>query len=145
MEKPHINFSVQRILSLLRVMAGSTMNAGMLWRIIIGSVCCAALALFIFAYFTYMWAINTELPQTITTKDRNAFLLTDLKKVITLYQSKEETYNRLLHTRPEAPFYAKGKGVVLTPPPEALQNVVDTSASGTVPLAPGVKGTSVLP
>jgi hypothetical protein len=121
------------------------MNAGTLWRVMIGSVFCAIIATCVFAYLTYTWAANTELPKTITKRDRNAFSLTDLKKVITLYQTKEERYNELLKTPPAAPPYAKGKGVVIASPPEVLQGVVDISASGTPSLVPQGKGTSILP
>jgi hypothetical protein len=136
MEKPHINFSVHRVLSLLRAIVGGTMNAGVLWRVMIGSVFCAVIATCVFSYLTYTWAANTELPKTITKRDRNAFSLTDLKKVITLYQAKEERYHDLLNTRPIAPPYAKGKGVVVDAPSEVLKENVGAVASSTSPLMP---------
>jgi hypothetical protein len=143
MEKPTTNFSVSRVLFLVKSMKGRTMNADTLWRIIIGSVCGVTIALCVFAYFTYVWAVNTELSQEASKKDRDTFLLTDIKKVITLYQIKEETYKELLHTRPEAPPYAKGKGIVITPSPEIIQESVAVSASGTPPLPQTVKNPSI--
>lgn len=143
MEKPNINFSVSHIIASAKAMVGRTMNADTLWRVIMGSVFCVTLAVCVFAYLTYMWAINTELPQGVTKRDHNVFSLTDLKKAITLYQTKEETYNKLLSTRPVAPPYAKGKGVVIAPPDSSAKDTV-SEASGTPSIVPVVKD-SVLP
>jgi hypothetical protein len=135
MEKPTINFSVSRMLSSLRGIVGRTMNADTLWQVIIGSVLCALVATCIFAYFTYVWAVNTEVAQVVTKKDHSTFSLSDIKKVIVQYQTKEERYNELLRTHPIAPPYMKGRGVVVASPSGVLKDTV-VEATGTLPLSP---------
>jgi hypothetical protein len=144
MEKPTKNFSVAHVLFFVKSMKGRTMNADTLWRTILGSMGVVTIALCIIAYFTYIWAVTTDLTQAVIKKDRDTFSLADVKKVITIYQAKEEAYKALLHTRPEAPPYAKGKGVVITPP-ETIKESASASASGTPALPSSTKGTSTLP
>lgn len=144
MEKPTKNFSVSRVLFFVKSMKGRTMNADTLWRTILGSMGAVTIMLSILAYFTYIWAVNINLPQAVIKKDRDTFSLADIKKVIMLYQKKEEAYKELLHTRPEAPPYAKGQGVVVAPA-ETTKESGRVSASGTPPLSSSTKGTSTLP
>lgn len=142
MEKSHINFSAPRLLSTVRMVVTRMMNADALWRIMIGSVVCLICASALFAYVTYVWAVNTETTTVTKKRDPNAFLLTDLKKVIVQYQAKEERYNTLLITRPTAPAYAKGKGIdiVISEAP-----AVTSVASGTPQLSPHTTTPSTIP
>lgn len=142
MEKSLTNFSAQRLLFAVRTVFARMMNADSLWRIIIGSVVCLVCATALFAYVTYVWAVNSETTTVPTKRDPNAFLLTDLKKVIVQYQAKEERYNALLTTRPTAPAYAKGKGIDIgTSEFQAVTSV----ASGTPQLSPDTKAPSTIP
>lgn len=133
MEKPHIQFSVPHMLSLMKAMVGRTMNANTLWRIIIGSVFVATMSIGVFAYFTYTWANNTELPAVLTKKDPNTFSSVDLKKTILLYREKEERYNALLTTAPIAPFYTKGKSTMPSAVSSSTASDIIFEASGTSP------------
>ncbi len=133
MEKPHVKFSVPQIFSFFRAMVERSMNANTLWRVMIGSVFVVTLGICIFTYLTYTWANSIESQQVPTKKDHDTFSPADLKKAIAIYHAKEGRYNDLLSTRPTAPLYAKGAGVLILSPQAPQEHI---TASGTPPLVP---------
>lgn len=135
MEKPNLNISLSSSLHAIRAVVARTMDPDIMWRFIMATSICAAIAIGVFAYFTYLWAANVEVTTTPAKKDRIEFSLEELRAVIRVYQTKEATYEILLHEKPTVPEYAQGKGLVISPV---------TSASTTPGIDQGV-GSSTKP
>lgn len=113
MEKPKINFSVARSVASFKGIVGRSANPDVMWRFVLIFFLCAITVLCVFAYVTYVWAGNTELLSVPPKTERDGLSLTDLKNTIVTYEKKEETYQNLLLTHPDAPEYARKKDLVV--------------------------------
>ncbi len=112
MEKPNLNISLSNSLRVMREAVARSMNPNIMWRVVIVSFLCGVIAIGVFAYFTYSWAVKVEVIKTTPNKDLKEFSIDELRGAIKAYQAKEETYNRLLRARPTPPDYARGKGLM---------------------------------
>lgn len=82
-----------------------------LWRIILGVAFVIAIAMAIFAWFSYGEVTTEPLMPPPQKHNSAAFSIDELRGVISFYQKKEEDF-RLLHSSLlSAPFLGKGGGV----------------------------------
>jgi hypothetical protein len=123
------------------------MDPDIMWRFIMATFLCGVVAVGVFAYFTYLWAVNAEVATTPAKKDKTEFSLEELHAVIRVYQAKEETYEMLLHNPPTSPDYAQGKGPIVSPISSAstTPEIEESVASSTKPAPQGGSAPAVLP
>jgi hypothetical protein len=132
MEKPNLNISLSSSLQAMRGAVARSMNPDIMWRVVIASFLCGAIAIGVFAYLTYSWAAKVEVAITPTTRDHDEFSIEELRGVIKVYQAKEETYNTLLRVHPTPPDYARGKGIMPIPVPALPTGVPEVGTSTTL-------------
>lgn len=141
MEKPNINISFSNSMQAIRGAVARSMNPDIMWRVVMASFLCGMIAIGVFAYLTYTWAVKVEVATTPIKKDREEFSLEELRGVIRVYQAKEEKYNTLLRTEPTPPNYAQGKGIAPSPAPLKTDLQIESPTTtirgtGTPPILP---------
>jgi len=88
-------------------------GANVVWRLFLGVNIAIFIVVAVAAWFVYGSVIaEPSALATFKAKDRQAaFSIEDLRKVITLYQQKEDDFNTLHSTVPVAPLLNQGSGV----------------------------------
>jgi len=129
MEKPNLNISFSNSVQAIRGAVARSMNPDIMWRFVMASFFCGIVAIGVFAYLNYLWAVKVEVPVNTTKKDREEFSLEELRGVIRAYQAKEEAYNTLLRVQPTPPHYAQGKGIAPSPAPIKTDLQIENSTS----------------
>lgn len=140
MEKQSFTISFARLSSSFRSMSSGSMNANTMWRLHISLMLAGLCAVVLFAYFTYMWAVNDDIVQVLASGGRDTQTISELESTIAVYQAKEKTYESLLTTRPDAPAYGRGFGVELPPNTQMTDEViVDIPVETTATATPSVQ------
>lgn len=109
MDKKSVNFSMHAFVAKFQRVQKESFDPSVLWRAALWSLLVGVIAVGVFAFSAYNWALGVEVPTTSTKSARDTFSLSELKSVISLYHQKEVNYEVLLKSAPQAPIYERAK------------------------------------
>jgi hypothetical protein len=120
MDKKTVNFSMHAFVAKFQRVQKESYDPNILWRLALWGLLFGVIAVGVFAFSAYNWALGVEVPATTTKSARDAFSLAELKSVIGVYHQKEVNYEVLLKSAPQAPVYERVRVVPVQNTPSPL-------------------------